>query len=118
MNVAAGAANAKVLLHPAKSPAVVEASNQVVVVVHEFQERVADRAGRQYTETRRWVEAAVQARDRALETGAMGVAAARTVGHETLDRAGNVRDKLASGIAERARRLRGGKAGDEVGGEG
>lgn len=113
MNVAAGAANAKVLLHPAKSPAVVEASNQVVVGVHEFQERVADRAGRRYTEARRWREAAVQARDRALETGAMGVAAARAVGNETLDRAGTVREKLASGIAERARRLRGDKAEDE-----
>lgn len=118
MNVAAGAANAKVLLHPAKSPAVVEASNQVVVGVHEFQERVADRAGRRYTEARRWREAAVQARDRALETGAMGVAAARAVGNETLDRAGTVRDKLASGIAERARRLRGDKAEDEGKSEG
>ncbi len=118
MNVAAGAANAKVLLHPAKSPAVVEASNQVVVGVHEFQERVADRAGRRYTEARRWREAAVQARDRALETGAMGVAAARAVGNETLDRAGTVRDKLASGIAERARRLRGDRAEDEGKSEG
>ncbi|RWZ72149.1 hypothetical protein EQK42_31405, partial [Streptomyces albidoflavus] len=118
MNAAAGAANAKVLLHPAKSPAVVGASNQVVAGVHEFQERVADRAGRRYTETRRWVEAAVQARDRALETGATGVAAAMTVGNETLDRAGAVRGKLASGIAERARRLRGGRAGGEGESEG
>ncbi|MHC8562796.1 hypothetical protein ACW23B_16825 [Streptomyces albidoflavus] len=43
MNAPAWAANAKVLLHPAKSPAVVGASNQVVAGVHEFQERVADR---------------------------------------------------------------------------
>ncbi|MFF8566521.1 hypothetical protein ACF06N_16345 [Streptomyces albidoflavus] len=114
MNVAAGAANAKVLLHPAKSPAVVEASNQVVVGVHEFQERLGNRSGRRSTETRRWMEAAVEARDRALETGAKGVAAAMTVGNETLDRAGTVRDKLASGIAERARRMRGGKGGGEV----
>ncbi|MHC8562797.1 hypothetical protein ACW23B_16830 [Streptomyces albidoflavus] len=41
-----------------------------------------------------------------------------TVGNETLDRAGAVRGKLASGIAERARRLRGGRAGGEGEGEG
>ena len=53
-------------------------------------------------EARRWVDAAAEARDKALETGAKGVDAARHLGNETLDRARSVTGKLSSGIAERA----------------
>ncbi|GAA5071497.1 hypothetical protein GCM10023336_57390 [Streptomyces similanensis] len=49
----------------------------------------------------------MEARDKALETGAKSVDAARTLGAGTLDRAGAVKDRLSGGIAERARRLRG-----------
>jgi hypothetical protein len=56
------------------------------------------------------MHAAVEARGRALETGAKGVDAARSLGSDTLDRANSVKGKLSSGIAERARRRRGDEA--------
>ncbi|MEU9879724.1 hypothetical protein [Streptomyces phaeochromogenes] len=107
MHAAAGAANAKVLLHPTKSPAVVQSSNHVVTGVHDFHGRLGIESGRRSSETRRWAAAAAEVRDRALETGAKGVGAARSLGNETLDRASSVKGKLSSGIAERARRRRG-----------
>ncbi len=107
MNAAAGTANAKVLLHPSQSPAVVESSNHVATGVYDFHGRLGIESGRQSSEARRWVDAAAEARDKALETGARGVDAARGFGNETLDRASSVKGKLSSGIAERARRRRG-----------
>ncbi|MFD4029986.1 hypothetical protein ACFWVP_05495 [Streptomyces sp. NPDC058637] len=107
MNAAAGTANAKVLLHPAKSPAVVRSRNHVAVDVHDFHGRLGIESGRQSSEARRWAEAAAEVRDKALETGAKGVGAARSLGNETLDRAGTVKGKLSSGIAERTWRRRG-----------
>ncbi|QKW30241.1 hypothetical protein HUT11_32065 [Streptomyces seoulensis] len=107
MHAAADTANAKVLPHPAKSPAVVQASNRVTTGVHDFHGRLGIESGRRPAETRRWAVAAVEARDKALETGAKSVDAARTLGAGTLDRAGAVKDRLSGGIAERARRLRG-----------
>ncbi|MGW5343682.1 hypothetical protein [Streptomyces sp. NPDC004050] len=106
MNAAADEANAKVLLHPTRSPAVVRSSNQVVAGVHDFHGRLGIESGRESSETRRWAAAAAEVRDKALETGAKGLNAARSLGNETLDRAGSVKDRLSSGIAERARRRR------------
>lgn len=106
MNAAAGTANAKVLLHPTKSPAVVQLSNQVATRVYDLYERLGIESGRQSLEARRWVDAASEARDKALETAAKGVDAARSLGNEARDRASSVKDKLSSEIAERARRWR------------
>lgn len=109
MNAAADTANAKVLLHPTKSPAVVQSSNHVATGVDDFHGRLGIETGRQSSDARRWVDAAAEARDKALVTGAKGVNAARTLGNETLDRANSVKGKLSSGIAELARR----RSGDE-----
>ncbi|MEJ8645604.1 hypothetical protein WKI68_39120 [Streptomyces sp. MS1.HAVA.3] len=109
MNEAAGRANSKVLLHPTKSPAVVQSSNHVATGVHDFHGRLGIESGRQSSEARRWVDAAAEARDKALETGAKGVDAARSLGNETLDRASSVKGRLSSEIAERARRRRRGE---------
>ena len=106
MKAAADAANSKVLLHPTKSPVVVQSSNHVVTGVHDFHTRLGIESGRQSSESRRWVEAAADVKDKALETGAKGVSAARSLGNETLDRASSVKGRLSSEIAERARRLR------------
>ncbi|MFC9970886.1 hypothetical protein ACFVH6_08300 [Spirillospora sp. NPDC127200] len=116
MDAAAGAANAKVLLHPAKSPAVVQSSNHVATGVHDFRERLGIESGRRSSEARRWVEAVAEARDKALETGAKGVVVARSRGSETLDRASSVKGKLSSGIVERARRRRGSEKEHDGGG--
>ncbi|KOV51230.1 hypothetical protein ADL00_41250 [Streptomyces sp. AS58] len=116
MNVAAGTANARVLLHPTKSPAVVQASNHVATGVYDFHGRLGIESGSRSPEARRWVDAAAEARDKALETGAKGVDVAKSLGIETLDRASLVKGKLSGGIAERARRRRGGeKERDEEG---
>ncbi|MEU6086698.1 hypothetical protein ABZ865_07790 [Streptomyces sp. NPDC047085] len=107
MDVAAGTANAKVLLNPFKSPALVQSSNHVATSVHGFHGRLGIESGRLSSEARRWVDAATEARDKALETGAKSVDAAISFGNETLDRASSVTGKLSSEIADRARRLLG-----------
>jgi hypothetical protein len=109
MDAAADSANAKVLLNPIKSPAVVQSSNHVATGVHDFHARLGIESGRQSSEARRWADAATETRDKALETGAKGVGAAVSLGNETLGLASSVTDKLSSGIAERARRWRGGE---------
>ncbi|MEV7803926.1 hypothetical protein AB0O28_13340 [Microbispora sp. NPDC088329] len=107
MEAAAGTANAKVLLHPAASRAVVRSSDRVAIAVVDFHGRLGIERGRRSLEARRWVDAAAEVRDKVLETGAEGVDAARHLGNETLGRARSVTDKLSSGIAERALRRRG-----------
>ncbi|MYQ95777.1 hypothetical protein GTY20_33240 [Streptomyces sp. SID4946] len=117
MNAAVGIANAKVLLNPTKSPALVESINHVTTGVHGFHTRLGIESGHQPSQARRWVDAATEARDKAFETGAKGVDAAMSLGNETLDRAGSVTEKLSAGIAERARRLFGDdEPGDEKSG--
>lgn len=107
MNAAAGTANAKVLLHPTTSRAVVHSSNHVATSVVDFQGRLGIEGGQESLKARRWVEAAAEVRDKALAVGAEGVDVALRVGNETLGRARTVTGKLSSGIAERAQRLRG-----------
>ncbi|MFE0434513.1 hypothetical protein ACFW2K_06100 [Streptomyces nigra] len=118
MNAAAGEANAKVLLHPTKSPAVVQSSNHVVTGIHGLHGRLGIESGSRSSETRRWAVAATEVRDKALETGAKGVGAAKSLGNETLDRARTTTGRLSSGIAERVRRRGGGDDEEERDAEG
>ncbi|MFI2486839.1 hypothetical protein ACH47X_08015 [Promicromonospora kroppenstedtii] len=104
---AAGTANTKVLLHPASSRAVVQSSNQVVTAVVDFQGRLGIEDERQALEARRWLDAVTEVKDKALETGAEGVDAARRIGNGTLDRARSVTGKLSGEIATRTLRRRG-----------
>jgi hypothetical protein len=106
MDAAADAANTKVLLHPTAPRVVVHSRNHVATAVAEFHGRLGIGRGRQSLEARRWADAAAEVKDKALETGAEGVDAARRLGNETLDRARSVTDMLSSGIAERALRRR------------
>ena len=107
VDAAAGTANTKVLLHPAASPAVVHSGDHVAIAVVHFHGRLGIEGGRQSVDARRWVDAAAEARDKVLGTGAQSVDAARHLGNETLDRARSVTGKLSSGIAERMLRRRG-----------
>jgi hypothetical protein len=70
MDAAAQTANMKVLLHPTASPAVVQSSNHVATGVHDFRRRLGIDSDHQSSEARRWVHAAAEVRDRALEKGA------------------------------------------------
>ncbi|MCC0094806.1 hypothetical protein K7B10_08415 [Streptomyces flavotricini] len=108
MHTAAGTANAKVLLHPTTSREVVHARNHVEVAVVDFHGRLGIERDQESLEARRWKDAAVEVRDKALEKGAENVDAARRLGTETLGRAKSATGKLSSGIANRALRRHGG----------
>lgn len=107
MDAAAGTANSKVLLHPTTSPAVVQSREHVALTVADFHGRLGIESGRSSLEARRWVDAAAEFRDKALETGVDRVDVARRLGNETLDRAKSVTGKLPNRIAQRALRRRG-----------
>ncbi len=87
MNEASNWANSKVFLNPFESPAVVRSSNRVVTAVGDFQTRVGIESSEGAADARRWVDAAVDVRDRTLDAGAEGVAGARRLGVDGLDRA-------------------------------
>jgi hypothetical protein len=95
-----------VLLHPTTSPDVVHSSNTVANTVVEFQRPLGIEHGRQSLTARRWTDAATDVRDKALETGADGVDAAKRLGNETLDRAKSATGKLSSRITDLAPRRR------------
>ncbi|MGY1592255.1 hypothetical protein ACI79D_09795 [Geodermatophilus sp. SYSU D00708] len=107
MDAAAGTANAKVLLNPLQSPAIVRAREQVVLAVTDFHGRLGIDTDRQSVEARAWTSAATEFRDKVLETGAEGVDASWRLGNETFGRAKSVTGKLGSGIAGRTLRRRG-----------
>ncbi|TFV82794.1 hypothetical protein E4P40_15530 [Blastococcus sp. CT_GayMR20] len=107
LDAAADTANAKVLLNPIQSPAIVRAREHVAVVVADFQGRLGIESGAESVEARAWTSAASEFRDRMLETGAEGVDASWRLGNETLGRAVSVTGKLSSGLAGRALRWRG-----------
>ena len=97
MNAVAGMANTKVLMHPAKAPAVVQSSNHVAIAVGDFNGRLGIEGGQQPLEARRWADAAMEVKDKVLETGAERVDASRRRGSETLDRARWMKGRLSSG---------------------
>jgi hypothetical protein len=104
MDAAASRANRKVLLHPLASRSVVQSSNEVLRGVGTFNDLLGIGVSRDSVEARRWVDAAADARDKAIETGAQGVEIASRIGGDTIDRARLVAGKLSTGIAEQARR--------------
>lgn len=106
MNAAAGTANTKVLMNPIQAPAVVRSSNQVGSAVVEFHATLGIKHGRESLESRRWADAALETRDKAMEKGADGLDVARRLGNETRDRAKSAKDKVSNRIAERARSRR------------
>lgn len=106
MQVAAGVANAKVLLHPTSSGAVVQSSNHVTVAVVDFHGRLGIEDGREALEARRWLEAATEVKDKVLATGADGVDAARRVGGDAIERTASMTSKFSSALADRTRRRR------------
>ena len=63
MDAAAGTANAKVLLNPIQSPAIVRAREHVAVAVADFHGRLGIESGRQSVEARPWGDAAGEFKD-------------------------------------------------------
>ena len=85
LEAAADTANTKVLMHPTKSRAVVESSNHVGAAVTDFQGRLGIDQARTPLEARRWTDAAISAKDKALEAGAEGIDTARRLGADARD---------------------------------
>lgn len=131
IKAAANIANTKVLLHPRDSRAVVNASNHVSIGVGDFHGRLGiESAAHQALEAKRWTEAADEAKDKvvrsgaesvdaakrfgseALKTGGEGVDAARRFGTKTIGGAKSATGKLSGGISGRLPRRRG-EADDE-----
>jgi hypothetical protein len=106
MTTAGGAANTKVLLHPSKAPALVEASNQVSGSIIDFHSSLGIEGGRESLEARRWKAAAGEVKDKALERGAVRVDAAKRVGNQTFDRARSTTGDLSRRFVEQARKRR------------
>ena len=101
MAAAVGIANSKVLLNPIQSPAVVKSSNRVVIDVHDFHELLGVESGGESSEAARWKDAAAEQWDKARETGAGGVDAAKRFGKGTLGQASSAKDKVSGKFAGR-----------------
>jgi len=103
---AAGTANRKVLLHPGKATSVVSSSNTVAGAVADFQGRLGIECDRNNLEARRWLEAAVEVRDKMRAGGAAGVTAARHASSQTVGTARSVTGAAAIEINQRLHRRR------------
>lgn len=112
MDQAAALANTKVLLHPARSPEVVRASNHVGTAVGEFRQRLGIDDDRRSVEARRWAGAAAEVRSKVLETGGDGVDVARRLGSGTLRTAESVKGGVSRRVVARTRLRRRATEGD------
>ncbi|MFC8734340.1 hypothetical protein ACFT5B_17950 [Luteimicrobium sp. NPDC057192] len=101
---ASGLANARALLHPSVAPGVVRANNAVTSQIVDFRGRLGIEDDQRTLDARRWLEAAVDTKDKVLETGTESVDAAKRLGSGALGRARRMTGKVAGGIAERATR--------------
>ncbi|MDF9717338.1 hypothetical protein [Nocardioides sp. ChNu-99] len=101
MDTAAGTANSKVLLHPAKAPALVESSNQVSGSILDFHGLLGIERDREALEARRWRSAASEVTEKALEKGADRVDVAKRVGSETFGKAKTATGRVSARISER-----------------
>ncbi len=92
---AADIANAKVLMHPAKAPAIVRSSNHTTQAIGSFEHILGIESALREAEARRWSAAAGEVRDKTLEATADGMDSAKRFGNEALGRAKMAKGKLA-----------------------
>lgn len=107
---AVATANDKVLTNPFESPKVVQASRSVSDSIVEFRDRLAIEKAQGQLESRRWREAAGDARDKIVQTSSRGVQGVRQLGSGATVRARSGVDKVGGRVAEgieRAKKLRG-----------
>lgn len=112
MDAAAGTANAKVLLNPFDSRAVVGSSNRAATGVVQFNGLLGVADERESLEARRWLTAVGDTWDSARGQGAEGVDAARRIGTAALGRGRAAADGLSLKLAGGALRRR--KGGQET----
>ncbi|MBD8606034.1 hypothetical protein IFT73_04140 [Aeromicrobium sp. CFBP 8757] len=106
MDDAAGTANTKVLRHPAKSPSIVIARNDISGAVDDFYEVLGTDSHWDEIRAKRWSTAAAEVGARALEVGAGGVDGANKFRAGTVSRGRSVKGRLANRMEDRPRRRR------------
>ncbi len=109
MDAAADLANTKVLLHPLKSGAVVRSGNEVMADIVVFNERLGIAAAHEAVEAKKWVAAAGEARDKAVEVGVDGAEAVARFGNKVFGDAKSAGERLADGVAQHFPLRRGSK---------
>jgi hypothetical protein len=110
LDAAAGTANAKILLHPSKSPAVVEARNEVVTGVLVFHEHLGIATSLENTQARRWGRALNERTDQAVLAGAKqadkAINAAVRAGTKTRRGASTAKTRVTRGVSGVSGRVR------------
>lgn len=99
---AAELATTKVLLHPVAAGAVVRSSNHTGADITHFQDGLGIASSHDAQESKRWMTAVAEVRDKALDAGGDGVDAAKRLGDETFDRARSLSTRLTGGLAKRS----------------
>jgi type IV secretory pathway VirJ component len=95
MSVAADRANAKVLLNPIQSPAVVRSTNNAASEVHELRQLLEIDSRDTSSESRRWGAAAGEQWGKVRDASAGGIDSAKRLNTGTLDQARSAKDKVA-----------------------
>ncbi|MBS1906953.1 MAG: hypothetical protein JST33_10395 [Actinobacteria bacterium] len=113
MDSAAELANAKVLLHPMKSGAVVRSGNEVMTDIVIFNERLGIEAGHSAIEAKKWAAAAGEARDKAVDVSVDSAEAVARFSTRVFINAKSASEKFADGVAQRFPLRRAEKPGSE-----
>lgn len=101
VSAAADIANRKVLFNPIDQRRVVESAQQIVADLRQFAEQAGLDRTAETVEGRRWREAVSDTRDRLLSAGESGVGSAKAAIASSLDRAQDVRQRVAAELSRR-----------------
>jgi len=103
---AAALASAKVLIHPQSAKQVHAASDALAEDIRGFSEALRLEVELGDISSRKWIEAATDARDKVVETSSTGLNAAKGFSVDTYERGRAVGSSSADAVAERAKVLR------------
>lgn len=104
MDAAAVIANTQVLVHPVKAKSVVYSGNEVGKDVATFNGRLGIDMTREAIDAKSWAAAVGEARDKAVEAGAVGVDAVRVFGAKAFESAKAAGGGFSQRVAERLSR--------------
>lgn len=109
----AGLANSKVLLHPKSSSGVVNATNVVSTDLVEFQNRLGIKSAYGALESKKWLKAVAEVRDKVADAGTDGLNAIKQFGDETKNRALDKAEDVATSLAENIKKSRNGESASD-----
>ena len=95
MSIAADTANAKVLLNPIQSPAVVKSTNNAAIEVHELRQLLEIEARDTSAESRRWSAAAGEQWGKVRDASAGSLDSAKRLNSGSQDHARSAKEKVA-----------------------